>query len=116
MLHQNWVEKTKPVIPEIIKNKYSNPLIQIRLAEFGIQTLAEANAFLDPDKYKTTPPQALPDLTKAANRLWLAVQNKEKIGVWGDFDVDGQTSTTLLVEALQKIGAEVVYHIPNRDF
>ncbi len=34
--------------------------------------------------------------------------------MWGDFDVDGQTSTTLLVSALRKLGADVVYHIPVR--
>lgn len=115
MLQQKWVERTKPSIAETLKNHFPNPFIHTRLAEIGIQTVAEAEAFLNPECYRPSPPSELPDLDNAAERVWQALQNKERIGVWGDFDVDGQTSTTLLVEALQKLGGEVVFHIPNRD-
>jgi single-stranded-DNA-specific exonuclease len=50
----------------------------------------------------------------AIDRLLHAIQRKERIGVWGDFDVDGQTSTSILVAALRQLGADVIYHIPVR--
>jgi single-stranded-DNA-specific exonuclease len=50
----------------------------------------------------------------AAQRLRGAIQRGERIAVWGDFDVDGQTATALLVSGLRDAGADVVYYIPNR--
>ena len=50
----------------------------------------------------------------AVERILLAIQNDQPICVWGDFDVDGQTSTTLLVQTLTSLGANVTYHIPIR--
>ena len=81
------------------------------------RNLADANtvaAFLNPDLYTPADPLDLPDLAIAADRLDLAIQRGEKIAVWGDFDVDGQTSTALLVSGLRSLGADVIYHIPVR--
>ena len=50
----------------------------------------------------------------AVERLEQALRQEEIICVWGDFDVDGQTATTLLVSALRRLGGRVVYHIPLR--
>ncbi len=50
----------------------------------------------------------------AVERILLAMRNDESICVWGDFDVDGQTSTALLVQTLTSLGADVTYHIPIR--
>jgi single-stranded-DNA-specific exonuclease len=55
-----------------------------------------------------------PGIDPAVERISAAIQQKELICVWGDFDVDGQTSTTLLVQTLQALGGEVVYYIPIR--
>ncbi len=73
-----------------------------------------ARAFLDPQSYTPAPPSDLPDLSKAADLLEEAIQESQTIGVWGDFDVDGQTATALLVSALEDLGAQVVFHIPVR--
>ena len=73
-----------------------------------------AREFLYPEMYPVTPPEELPDLSIARDRLLKAIMNSEKIGVWGDFDVDGQTSTTLLVGVLNALGAETAFHIPVR--
>ena len=64
----------------------------------------------------TIPPTRaeLPDLPAAADRLEHAIRSGEQIGVWGDFDVDGQTSTALLVQTLTSLGAKVSYYIPVR--
>jgi single-stranded-DNA-specific exonuclease len=53
-------------------------------------------------------------MDRAVERLKAAIRQRQPILVWGDFDVDGQTSTALLVQALRDLGAVVRYHIPNR--
>ncbi len=67
--------------------------------------------FLHPD---TIPSIPFPDIEKATQRINLAIRSHETVCVWGDFDVDGQTSTTLLVQTLQSLGANVTYYIPIR--
>ena len=52
--------------------------------------------------------------SQAVERIRAAIRGQEMICVWGDFDVDGQSSTTVLVQTLQALGANVVYYIPIR--
>lgn len=59
-------------------------------------------------------PTLMRDMDKAVERINTAIQNKEKIAVYGDYDVDGITSTTLLYDFLTSIGADVEYYIPDR--
>lgn len=110
-----WIDP-KPVEPakpfrEAIEG---HPLVSKTLLRRGYSALADAQAFLDPQAYSPTPPSALPDLEKAVGRLLTALERGERVLVWGDFDVDGQTSTTLLVEALREAGGDVTYYIPDR--
>jgi single-stranded-DNA-specific exonuclease len=53
-------------------------------------------------------------MEKAVARIRTAIQKNETIGIWGDFDVDGQTSTAVLLDGLRRAGAQVRFHIPNR--
>jgi single-stranded-DNA-specific exonuclease len=92
----------------------SNPLIAQLLARRGILTVQAAQAFIDPHLYQPTPPASLPGMAAAADRLGTAIQAGERICVWGDFDVDGQTATTVLVSALERLGAQVRHYIPVR--
>lgn len=80
----------------------------------GLTSFDLAQGFLDPNLYQPSPASQLPGLTHAAERLQTALSNKEKILVWGDFDVDGQTSTALLVSALRALDGNVCHYIPNR--
>ena len=91
-----------------------HPLVADILARRGYTDPAAALAFLDPDRYRPAPPTDLPDLEKAAARLMDAIQRGERVLVWGDFDVDGQTATALLVDALRGLGGQVAYHVPHR--
>jgi single-stranded-DNA-specific exonuclease len=91
-----------------------HPIVAETLYRRGITTIEAADAFLDPDQYTPANPYDLPDLKIAVERLKTALKNNEKIGVWGDFDVDGQTSTSLLVDALRQLGGDVIFHIPVR--
>lgn len=92
------------------------PLVAQLLAQRGFTTPLAAQSFLNPTFYQPTPPTALIGVEVAAEKLHEAIRNKQKILVWGDFDVDGQTSTSLLVAALRKLAGhdQVQFHVPNR--
>jgi len=91
-----------------------NHLVADILARRGFTDPQSALAFIDPACYDACPAAELPDLSKAAERLVDAINNGERILVWGDFDVDGQTSTALLTDALRTLGGKVEYHVPHR--
>ena len=53
-------------------------------------------------------------MREAVDRILLAIENREKILIWGDYDVDGTTGVVILRKALNILGAETEYHVPNR--
>ena len=111
-----WLEPQEISVPaEMTALVGGHPLVAQTLARRGIHTPEAARSFLDPDHYQPASPTELPGLAAAASRLAGAVQQHESICVWGDFDVDGQTATTVLVSTLRALGAEVTFHIPVRD-
>jgi len=69
---------------------------------------------LDPSWSRSTDPHLLPGVDQAVARIRQAVEQQERIVVYGDYDVDGVTATALLVRTLEKLGAEVSFFIPNR--
>ncbi|MBI5842178.1 MAG: single-stranded-DNA-specific exonuclease RecJ [Chloroflexi bacterium] len=104
----------QPVNTDSLESLGLHPLAAQTLIRRGIQTPDSARAFLDPLHSAPTPASALPGMDSAVERISSALRTKEPICVWGDFDVDGQTSTTLLVQTLQALGANVTYYIPIR--
>jgi single-stranded-DNA-specific exonuclease len=109
-----WTVPTQPEIPSDLLDFAGDPLLARLLVQRGLATTAQARAFLDPEAYQPTTPDAFPDMEIAVNRLQKAIDYQELICVWGDFDVDGQTATTVLVSTLQELGARVCFYIPNR--
>ncbi len=114
-----WREPPPVETPDAVRESVGgHPLVAKTLVRRGIaqgpNPLAAARAFLDPAAYTPAPASDLPDMERAVARLAAAIEREEHICVWGDFDVDGQTSTTLLVEMLRAVGARVSYHIPVR--
>ena len=108
-----WIEPTSLLSPAPLSDLH--PLVAQTLVRRGLTTPEVARAFLDPEAYSPTPAAHLPGLTAAAERVERAIHSRESICVWGDFDVDGQTSTTVLVQTLLALGADVTYHIPVRE-
>jgi single-stranded-DNA-specific exonuclease len=105
---QHWIEPEPVNLPPDLQKAFGTvPLLAEALVRRGITHLDQANAFFDPTQYHPAPPADLPDLEKAADRLEIAIHAGEKIGVWGDFDVDGQTATTVLVDGLRQLGGNV---------
>jgi len=113
---RRWVEPAPVVVPDDLRDLVDGaPLLAQILARRGITTPQAAAAFLNPDAYTPSPPADLPDMARAAERVRRAVAAGEHICVWGDFDVDGQTATALLVAALRGLGADPAYYIPDRE-
>jgi single-stranded-DNA-specific exonuclease len=90
-----------------------SPLIAQLLYNRGVK-LEEIDPFLSADHRLEGNPFLLPDISRAVSRVYKAVLDREKIAVYGDFDVDGVTATVILVEGLSRLGAEVITYIPDR--
>jgi single-stranded-DNA-specific exonuclease len=121
---KEWIEPQDLEVPQELQTAIGgHPLVSKTLARRGFTELEAARAFLDPDCYRPAPPTDLPNMAGAADRLEKAIRQGETICVWGDFDVDGQTATTILVSTLKDLavrqgsprGAVVRYHIPVRQ-
>ncbi len=113
---KQWVMTPKIQVPEKFQTAIGgHPMVAETLYRRGFQAVEAAQAFLNPDLYTPSPPEELPDMMTAVELLVGAIRDGKHILVWGDFDVDGQTATTTLVEGLQACGARVSYHIPIRE-
>jgi len=97
--------------------RYDLPEILSRIiASRGI-ALDEVENFLDPSIRRLMPdPSSLTDMDKAAERIADAIQRKETVAIFGDYDVDGATSTALMVRMLRATGLDPLFHIPDRLF
>src|SRR4030042_2985207 len=93
-------------------------IIKILLANRGIKTKKEVKDFLNPKKPEDLTPKDVgldsKQLKKAVNRIKKAIQKKEKIIVYGDFDTDGVCGTAILWETLHRLKANVLPFIPKR--
>ncbi len=111
----DWTFPPPADVPAALRQAVGgHPLVAELLFRRGVTDPQAARAFLDPDAWQPSPPEALPGLSEAAALLEEAVRRRKRILVWGDFDVDGQTSTALLVETLRLLGASPAFYIPNR--
>ena len=91
-----------------------SPLGAALLIARGHDSEEKARTFLNPCIDHLHEPYLLKGMREAVGRIQRAIENGEKILVWGDYDVDGTTGTTLLRKAIKILGGESVYHIPNR--
>lgn len=90
-------------------------LIKRLLISRGIKTDEEIKEFLNPLEMVITSPNVFTDMQKTVERLSTAIENNETIIIYGDFDADGVTSTSVLYKTLKFLGANVHYFIPDRE-
>jgi single-stranded-DNA-specific exonuclease len=90
------------------------PLLTQCLLNRGFSDLAAIGSFLQPRLRQLADPFLLPNMAKAVERLFLARERSEPLVIFGDYDVDGVTSTALLVESLGRLGWNVRYYLPHR--
>lgn len=99
---------------EAIASKYQlHKLIATILIKRGIEE-NQIETFLNPNRNDFHNPFFMPDMEKAVERIVEAIEKKEKILIYGDYDVDGITSTTVLKRFLKDRGIEASTYIPNR--
>jgi single-stranded-DNA-specific exonuclease len=91
-----------------------SPVVAKVLINRGIVDIHQAAAFLRPRLTELIPPSRMPGVAKAVERIRKAILDKEKITVYGDYDVDGITGISILWHLLQILGGSVDYYIPHR--
>ncbi len=91
-----------------------SPITASILSNRGINSHEKATDFLNPSLSGITSPFTLKDIDKAVKRITNAIIDKQKILIFGDYDVDGVTATTILYSFFQGIGADIEYYIPHR--
>ena len=100
---------------EELSNKYHlNKLLATILANRNIVNEEEIRLFLNPTRNDFHDPYLITDMEKAINRIVEAIEKQEKVTIYGDYDVDGITSITVLKSFLKDRGLEVSQYIPNR--
>lgn len=127
----NW-EETVTATNKVLKNKYwklqqekdipqdllehcGSEILARLLMRRGIDSAELAAPFLDPSKYTATGPMEFAEMPAAIMRISKSIALQEKITVYGDYDVDGVTATSVMLTVLRKLGANVDYYIPNRS-
>ncbi len=100
---------------EELKNKYNiNELLATILVNRNIVEEKDIRLFLEPTRNDFYDPFLITDMEKAVERIIKAVKEQEKVTIYGDYDVDGITSITVLKSFLKDIGLEASHYIPNR--
>lgn len=106
-------ESNNEKIEEISRKYNLNKLLATILVNRNIEE-NQIETYLNPNRKNFHDPFLMPDMEIAVNRILKAMENKEKIIIYGDYDVDGITSITVLKSFLKDIGIDVEQYIPNR--
>lgn len=115
-MNKKWqiyqVEEEK--IQELVEKHKINKLLATILVNRKIIEDKDIKKFLNPKRSDFYNPYDMPDMEIAVERIVQAIENKEKIIIYGDYDVDGITSVTVLKSFLEERGIQVAEYIPNR--
>lgn len=116
MLKKKWLlrEFDKNRVVEMSKEFNISPLTAIILYNRGIHEDDAIRRFLSKDINVMHDPYLLKDMEKAAERIRRARDNKEKVTIYGDYDVDGITSIAILYKHLTEMGIDTDYYVPDR--
>ena len=115
-MRKKWelYEENENKVEELQKKYNINFLLAKILVNRGIIEKEQISKFLTPTRYDFYNPFLMPDMEKAVNRIIEAIKKKQKMIVYGDYDVDGITSITVLKSFLEERGVQIDYYIPNR--
>lgn len=116
-MEKRWVIKEKgdeQVVKTLAQELDISEHLANLLVQRGVNTFEEARSFFRPDYSQIHDPFLMKDMDKAVSRILKAIRKKEKILVYGDYDVDGTTAVSLVYSFLKKIGADLDFYIPNR--
>lgn len=115
-MNKKWqyYETDEQLVNEIAEEYNMDILLAKILVNRRIVEKEDIRIFLNPTRENFHNPFLMPDMEKAVDRILNAIENKEKLMIYGDYDVDGITSITVLKKFLEERGIEVGYYIPNR--
>lgn len=99
----------------ILKPSSKKTVLEKLLEQRGVTKPEDIKEFLNPDEFKAISPYAFCDMKKSVDRIKQAISKNEKILIYGDFDADGITSTSLLIKTFRHLGADIDYFIPERE-
>src|SRR5215475_15851571 len=109
------VAPTQPLLTGQLANALKiSPLLAQCLVNRGFSELESISNFLQPRLKNLADPFLLPNMAAAVERLFQARERKEPLVIFGDYDVDGVTSTALLVEVFNKLGWQAHCYLPHR--
>ena len=115
MKYRNWkIPYTAPQPPEALLRAGYSPLLAVLLALRGYDDAGQARTFLSGGDQSVFDPMLLQDMDKAVARIRAAIERREHVAVFGDYDVDGITSTCVLTDYLRRRGVPVHPYIPDR--
>ncbi|MCZ0756120.1 single-stranded-DNA-specific exonuclease RecJ [Anoxybacillus sp. J5B_2022] len=101
-------------VNQLVQQLNIAPFVASLLVNRGIETAEAAQAFLYPAKQPLHDPFLLDGMQSAVERIHEAIRSGERILVFGDYDADGVSSTTVMMSVLTELGANVDFYIPNR--
>lgn len=112
--YQPPTQEQREAARALAKETGMNPVLCRLLQERGINSAAEAKRFFRPQLSELHDPYLMDDMDKAVDRLNLAMGRKERVLVYGDYDVDGTTAVALVYKFLQQFYSNIDYYIPDR--
>lgn len=115
-MRKKWVAYNKSYeLAEQLKSRFGvSEMLARTLINRGIDDIEAAERFINASIDDLYNPFLLKDMDKAVDRILSAIEENEKICIYGDYDVDGVTSTALCVNTLRKLDADVIHYIPVR--
>lgn len=109
-----YYKTDEKLVSEISKKFNISEILATVIVNRGLEKEAEIKMFLEPTRNDFHDPYLMPDMKPAIDRIIKAIENQEKVIIYGDYDVDGITSITVLHKFLKEHGLETGYYIPNR--
>src|SRR5574341_780746 len=116
-MEKRWLLRRadEQVVARLCESLNISPLVARILTHRGIQDAEPASRFLSSSLRSDLPsPFLMAGMEEATQRLARALQGKELVCVWGDYDVDGTTGASALVSFLKEVGAQTIYYVPHR--
>jgi len=114
MKYKWLIKEQREITKEFLDIAYGSEIIAKLLLNRNITSPEAAKAYLNPDFYKESRPEEIPNLVKAKDRILEAINKNEKITIFGDYDVDGVTSTACLLTTLEQFTDKIDFYIPSR--
>src|SRR5436309_942923 len=114
---KRWLlkEAEQELVDHYVENLKISPFIAHILVLRDFADIQSARRYLSSSLRSDLPsPFQMADMEPAVRRLVEAIKNKQQIGIWGDYDVDGTTGASVLVSFLREVGAQPIYHVPHR--